>query len=215
MNAGQRNIFLILTVAAFGSIIFFKVHSTPGRGAPGSSQRKTPAMRPEPQRQAQLERPLMSGVKAKGTVSPFALVKDGLEASIRSHPMPEVWLAIPPYPQSDELFGVEQDDVASRVQLPRKVMRRLTDVWKVARYYYYLELFGPQDPESRFRRANVFTDFLHNTSVEIHSATIKTPAGERPLSWDEANSLVNLVNDFAKDLLLQADETVRPKRRVI
>lgn len=215
MNASQRRIFLVLTAMVVGLIASLYARSEPEGGTPITFRQKSPVVEPEPLRQTLLEQSVVLGGKAGGKVLPFAMNKDSLEASIRSHPMPEVWLTVPVYSASHESFGTEYDNATYKVQLPKKVMRKLTNTWKVARYFYYLELFGPQDSESRFKRDIDFKIFLHNTTVEIETTPIKTPDGRRSLSWEEAWDLVILMDDFAKNLLLQADETVRPKRRVV
>jgi len=214
MNAGQRNLFLVLIVGVFSLIAFFYARSNQESSVHKvSHQAETIIL--EPQRRTQSERHFSPDNMAEGKVLPFEWARGSLESSIRSHPMPEVWLTLPLYSSSHDLTGVEKSDAVYKVQLPKKVVSELTKVWKAARYYYYMEFFGPKDSESRIERTNTFVTFLHNTSVEIESTTIKIADGKRLLSWEEAKSLVDLMNNFAKDLLLQADEMVRLKREAI
>ena len=107
---------------------------------------------------------------------------------------PELWLNFPE---------------GKRVNLPETARKFIKQHWQIACRYYYREPRAPQDLESRTDRAVLLGNAGAKLIYEFEKLNIDAPDGRRPISANEAQALVYLLNLYARDGIIPSKEELR------
>ncbi|HEX8177812.1 MAG TPA: hypothetical protein VF543_22175 [Pyrinomonadaceae bacterium] len=131
--------------------------------------------------------------KAAGELQPFNPTSEDWQASLSTHPAPNVWLVFPATMGQEQPQDTSNGRSAStiKVELPPKAKEVLVTYWK------YLLTIRPNTDLIDIGNA------LNRARNELQKIRINAPSGWRVISWDEAESLVDFVDSSFHELMEQ------------